>query len=122
MVCILDRHLDLTTLTNQILRCCLLTIQLISNIHAYRQILVCLTLIINILITGIPCQGITALCELLITLNILNIRQIRYILYGSVNAGVFQPVRYYNILYLTCRICIDIYGFLLGYILLIQSA
>ena len=69
----------MAALTAEITRTYLYTVQIIFNFHRYRKIFVGSSLIIDIFVLCIPCQIGTILFKSLITFDILNIFQIRFI-------------------------------------------
>ena len=69
----------MTALTAEITRTYLYTVQIIFDFHRYRKIFIRSSLIINVFVLCIPCQIGTILFKSLITFDILDIFQIRFI-------------------------------------------
>ena len=69
----------MTTFTAEITWTYLYTVQIIFDFHRYRKIFIRSSLIINVFVLCIPCQIGTILFKSLITFDILDIFQIRFI-------------------------------------------
>ena len=85
-----DRHL--AALTGQVFRRDFLPLVVIGDLLQYRRLLVCRSLIIDIIAGRVPCQHLTVLCKGFVAFHIFDILQCGVIKEFFRAALVFEPV------------------------------
>ena len=81
----------MTALSCELIRCHFVAIESICDFYSDRSLFCGVSLIVDVVAISLPCQVITVLCELLITVRIRDVCKVRsHIIDGILTVFVYQ--------------------------------